>query len=111
MVNVLLLTWVFGQWNLTGTPLQNRVGDLYSLVKFLRADPFSFYFCKQCDCKSLHWKFSDHRNCDDCGHKGMSHFCWFAQSRKYPTDSRQMRPRSVPIFIFFFVRTGGIAKS
>ena len=65
------------QWSLTGTPLQNRVGDLYSLVKFLQADPFAFYFCKQCECKSLHWRFSDHSNCDDCGHKGMSHFCWW----------------------------------
>eukprot|EP00049_Salpingoeca_infusionum_P003423 m.66527 g.66527 ORF g.66527 m.66527 type:complete len:775 (-) comp12121_c0_seq1:1020-3344(-) len=65
------------KWSLTGTPLQNRVGELYSLVRFLKADPFSYYFCKQCECKSLTWKFSDHRNCDLCGHKSMSHFCWW----------------------------------
>ena len=45
------------KWCLTGTPLQNRVGELYSLVRFLRLDPFAYYYCraKNCDCKSLHY--------------------------------------------------------
>eukprot|EP00730_Choanoeca_flexa_P001336 TRINITY_DN10591_c0_g1_i4.p1 TRINITY_DN10591_c0_g1~~TRINITY_DN10591_c0_g1_i4.p1 ORF type:complete len:790 (+),score=184.36 TRINITY_DN10591_c0_g1_i4:29-2371(+) len=64
------------KWSLSGTPLQNRVGELYSLVKLLRADPYSYYFCRQCECKSLEWNFT-HRVCDCCGHRSMSHFCWW----------------------------------
>ncbi|KAI9366049.1 SNF2 family N-terminal domain-containing protein, partial [Zopfochytrium polystomum] len=65
------------KWSLTGTPLQNRVGELYSLIRFLNSDPFSYYFCKSCPCKSIKWSFSDHRHCDYCGHISHQHFCWW----------------------------------
>lgn len=62
---------------LSGTPLQNRIGEFFSLLRFLEADPFSYYFCRKCKCKSLHWKFSNHRSCDDCKHRPMDHCNWF----------------------------------
>ena len=39
--------------------MQNRVAELYSLVRFLRFDPYAYYNCsaKDCDCKSLNWTF------------------------------------------------------
>ncbi|KAI8334494.1 SNF2 family N-terminal domain-containing protein [Blakeslea trispora] len=65
------------KWSLTGTPLQNRVGELYSLIRFMQADPFAYYYCKQCPCKEISWKFSNKRTCDSCGHTPMNHTCWW----------------------------------
>ncbi|EPS43083.1 hypothetical protein H072_2881 [Dactylellina haptotyla CBS 200.50] len=62
---------------LSGTPLQNRIGELFSLLRFLESDPFSMYFCRKCPCKSMHWKFKDYKTCDDCGHRPMEHVCFF----------------------------------
>lgn len=71
------------RWGLTGTPIQNRVNDLLSLVKYLKMDPHSFYFCKKCSCKSLFWlRFNEQENYKYhgkcvCGHASSSHFSWW----------------------------------
>lgn len=59
------------KWAVSGTPVQNRVGELYSVIRFLQLDPFAYYYCRACPCKSLHWKFSDRSKCDECGHRVM----------------------------------------
>ncbi|KAL3509806.1 hypothetical protein ACH5RR_029207 [Cinchona calisaya] len=63
------------KWALSGTPLQNRVGELYSLVRFLEIIPYSFYFCKDCDCRAL--DYSTSTDCPYCPHKSVRHFCWW----------------------------------
>lgn len=70
------------KWCITGTPLQNRVGELFSLIRFLKLDPFAYYFCKNknCNCKSLNWNFGPMaRRCIKCGHPPMQHYSCFNQ--------------------------------
>eukprot|EP00835_Amoeboradix_gromovi_P001306 NODE_57_length_25931_cov_0.351037.p2 type:complete len:742 gc:universal NODE_57_length_25931_cov_0.351037:22830-20605(-) len=75
------------KWSLTGTPLQNRVGDLYGLVRVLKADPFSYYFCQKCPCKSINWLCVGSNKCSQCSHSSMQHFSfWNTQILKPITN-------------------------
>ncbi|ONK74948.1 uncharacterized protein A4U43_C03F11750 [Asparagus officinalis] len=65
------------KWALSGTPLQNRVGELYSLVRFLQVYPYANYFCKSCDCNIFDHDASGSRSCLNCPHSITRHFCWW----------------------------------
>ncbi|XP_057247725.1 ATP-dependent helicase rhp16 isoform X3 [Beta vulgaris subsp. vulgaris] len=70
------------KWALSGTPLQNRVGELYSLIRFLQIAPYSYYFCKDCDCRTL--DYSSSTECKSCSHKSVRHFCWWNKNVATP---------------------------
>ncbi|OLN86926.1 DNA repair protein RAD16-like protein 2 [Colletotrichum chlorophyti] len=72
------------RWCLTGTPLQNRIGEFFSLVRFLQVKPFASYLCKQCNCTSLDWSHDDDRRCTQCSHASMQHVSVFNQELLNP---------------------------
>ncbi|CAN1843606.1 ATP-dependent helicase rhp16 [Linum perenne] len=73
------------KWALSGTPLQNRVGELYSLVRFLQVVPYSYYLCKDCDCRVLDYGSKVH--CNSCKHSSVRHFCWWNKYISNPIQS------------------------
>lgn len=74
------------KWALSGTPLQNRVGELYSLIRFLQISPYSYYFCKDCNCKCL--DYSSSTQCSSCAHTANRHFCWWNRYIAKPIQAR-----------------------
>ncbi|OHF02787.1 SNF2 family domain-containing protein [Colletotrichum orchidophilum] len=72
------------RWCLTGTPLQNRIGEFFSLIRFLQVKPFASYLCKQCPCAGLDWNLDDDHRCHTCGHAGMQHVSVFNQELLNP---------------------------
>ncbi|KAL3418209.1 DNA repair protein rad16 [Phlyctema vagabunda] len=72
------------KWCLSGTPLQNRIGEFFSLVRFLDIRPFACYFCKQCPCSTLNWEMNADNRCTGCNHSGMQHVSVFNQELLNP---------------------------
>lgn len=72
------------RWCLTGTPLQNRIGEFFSLIRFLNIRPFSNYLCKQCPCKTMEWSMDEDKRCSQCNHAGMQHVSVFNQELLNP---------------------------
>ncbi|KAJ2850132.1 DNA repair protein rad16 [Coemansia brasiliensis] len=64
-------------WSLTGTPLHNRVGELYALIRLTKSDPFCMYFCHSCGCASLQWQFVGSKTCYGCGCRHTFHFSYW----------------------------------
>ncbi len=67
------------KWCLSGTPVQNRIGEFFSLLRFLEITPFACYFCKSCDCAELHWSQDESKKCTKCNHSGFNHVSVFNQ--------------------------------
>ncbi|KAI9845705.1 MAG: DNA repair protein rad16 [Thelocarpon superellum] len=66
------------RWCLSGTPLQNRIGEFFSLFRFLGVKPFACYMCKVCPCTQVHWSVnSKTRRCTICKHRGFDHVSLF----------------------------------
>ena len=67
------------RWCLSGTPVQNRIGEFFSLLRFLHVRPFACYFCKACECAELHWAQDAEKKCIHCHHSGFNHISIFNQ--------------------------------
>ena len=82
------------KWCLSGTPVQNRIGEFFSLMRFLEVRPFADYFCKRCSCSQLHWSLNKDHRCSSCNHSGAEHVSVFNQELLNPiiqTESDALR--------------------
>ncbi|KAK8067009.1 RING-11 protein [Apiospora hydei] len=72
------------RWCLSGTPLQNRIGEFFSLIRFLNIKPFASYLCKGCNCSTLEWSMNEDGKCKHCNHNAMRHVSVFNQELLNP---------------------------
>jgi len=72
------------KWCLSGTPLQNRVGELYSLIRFLKMKPYAYYYCKKKGCNCECARFMRDRYCPNCGHVRFLHYSHFKRNVSNP---------------------------
>ncbi|GAM86863.1 hypothetical protein ANO11243_048830 [Dothideomycetidae sp. 11243] len=83
------------KWCLSGTPVQNRIGEFFSLLRFLEVRPFADYFCKSCSCSMLHWAVDKEHRCLACHHSSIEHVSVFNQELLNPlTESSDSKVRS-----------------
>ena len=79
------------KWCLSGTPVQNRIGEFFSLLRFLEVLPFACYFCKECKCQELHWSQNEKKMCAHCNHSGFNHVSVFNQEILNPITSGETK--------------------
>jgi DNA repair protein RAD16 len=82
------------KWCLSGTPVQNRVGEFFSLLRFLEVRPFAEYFCEACPCAELHWAVNDEYRCEKCKHSASEHRSVFNEEILNPIVGHDMEQRS-----------------
>ncbi|KAI1827891.1 hypothetical protein F4861DRAFT_293568 [Xylaria intraflava] len=75
------------RWCLTGTPLQNRIGEFFSLLRFLEMAPFASYCCKDCPCSTLEWTMNADGRCTHCAHISLRHISVFNQELLNPIQA------------------------
>lgn len=75
------------KWCLSGTPVQNRIGEFFSLLRFLGVTPFANYFCKECPCAKIDWQTTADYRCTGCNHRTLSHVSVFNQEILNPIVS------------------------
>ncbi|KAK3069961.1 hypothetical protein LTS18_000184, partial [Coniosporium uncinatum] len=82
------------KWCLSGTPVQNRIGEFFSLLRFLEVRPFADYFCEKCDCAQVHWSMNADYMCKHCNHAAMEHVSIFNQELLNPITGDDLALRN-----------------
>jgi DNA repair protein RAD16 len=85
------------KWCLSGTPVQNRIGEFFSLLRFLEVRPFADYFCEACDCSQLHWTIDAEYKCTSCKHSASEHRSVFNEEILNPITEADFEERDAAL--------------